>query len=68
MPMDLRTFALNLLSRSPRVANNPNAQSMIQIIQNGDSEQGELVARNLCQTYGVSQDQAVAQARQFFHI
>jgi len=68
MPTDLRTFALNLLSRSPQVANNPNAQAMIQVIQNGNSEQGEAIARNLCETYGVTTDQAVAQARQFFHI
>jgi len=66
--MDLRTLALNMLERSPRVKNNPNAQNYINVIRNNDSETGEQIAMNLCKTYGVSPQEATQQARKFFHI
>jgi hypothetical protein len=52
----------------PQVANNPNAQSMVDVIRSGDSKRGEQIARNLCDTYGVKPEDAVRQAQQFFHI
>lgn len=68
MPGSARDFALGLLGRMPQVADNPNAQSMIEAIRSGDSKRGEQIARNLCDTYGVRPEDAVRQARQFFHI
>lgn len=66
--MDLKTLAINLISRDPRISNNPQAQAYLQIIQSGDQQQGEKIARNLCDTYGVTPDQAVSQARRFFNL
>lgn len=63
---DIRSMALSLISRNPAIANNPQAQNLIGIIQNGDSKKGEEIARNLCNTYGVTPEQAVTQARNFF--
>lgn len=63
-----RDFALDLLVRMPQVANNPNAQSMVDVIRSGDSKRGEQIARNLCDTYGAKPEDAVRQAQRFFHI
>ena len=66
--MDLARFAVNLISRNPNIANNPQAQNYLRVIQSGDAEQGEQIARNLCNTYGVTPDQAVQQAKSFFNL
>ena len=68
MPGSARDFALGLLGHMPQVTNNPNAQSMIEVIRSGDSKRGEQIARNMCDTYGVKPEDAVRQAQQFFHI
>lgn len=64
--LDPRSIALNLIFRNPSVANNPQAQNLISVIQNGDSKKGEEIARNLCNTYGVTPEQAFTQAKNFF--
>lgn len=37
-------FAMNLINRNPQVANNPMAQELIGVIQNGSEQQGETIA------------------------
>ena len=64
---NMRDMALNLLMQNPNVANNPNAQEFIQVIQNGDSVKGEQIAQNLCNTYGMSKEDAIRNAKTFFH-
>ena len=54
LPFDPRQMAMNLISQNPNIANNPNAQELIKVIQNGDSARGQQIADNLCQTYGIS--------------
>lgn len=63
---DIRSMALSLISRNPEIASNPQAQNLIGVIQNGDSKKGEEIARNLCNTYGVTPEQAFTQAKNFF--
>lgn len=65
---NLQQFALNLISRNPNIANNPRAQEMLQTIQNGDSQKGSEIAKNLCATYGTTLEQAVDSAKKFFNI
>jgi hypothetical protein len=65
---DMRSFALNLLSQNPNVRANPQMQEMLNVIQSGDSVRGQQIAENLCNTYGVSKENAIANARNFFHI
>lgn len=65
---DMKSFALNLLSQSPNVRSNPQMQEMLQIIQSGDSVRGQQIAENLCNTYGVSKENAISDARSFFKI
>lgn len=64
----IANFAMNLLQRNPNMANNPRAQQLLQMIQNGDSAQGEKMAENLCETYGMTKDQALTEAKKFFGI
>lgn len=64
----LANFALNQLQSNPQFANNPQAQALMSAIQNGDSAKGEEIARNICKTMGMSEQEALAQAKQFFGI
>lgn len=63
---DPRQMAMNLIMQNPQVANNPQAQEYLQIIQNGDAKKGQQIADNLCQSFGVSRDDAISQAKRFF--
>lgn len=65
---NIRDMALNLLSQNPNVSNNPNAQEFIKVIQNGDSVRGEQIAQNLCNSYGMSKEDALRNAKSFFHL
>lgn len=64
----IKDFALNMLMNSPMVAGNPNAQEFVRVLQNGDSVRGQQIADNICSTYGMSREDAVAQAKQFFRL
>ena len=68
LPFDPRQMAMNLISQNPNIANNPNAQEFIQVIQNGDSQRGQQIADNLCQSYGISRDEALKNAMSFFRL
>lgn len=61
-------FAMNLINRNPQVAKNPVAQQLIGVIQNGSEEQGQAIAENLCNSYGVTKEQALSDAKKFFGI
>lgn len=61
-------FAMQMLQNNPNIANNPNAQSMINVLQNGSDKEREQLAKNLCSSYGVTPEEAVKQAQQFFGI
>lgn len=67
-PFDPRQMAMNLISQNPNIANNPNAQEFIKVIQNGDSERGQQIADNLCQSYGMTRDEALKSAKSFFNL
>lgn len=65
---NMRDFALNIINQNPQIANNPNAQQLISVLRNNDSQQGQIIAKNLCNTYGITPEQAFNQARNFFRI
>lgn len=68
MANSMKDFALMMISRNPRVANNPQFKQMIDVIQNGNDEQGQQIAENICKTYGVSKEDALTDAKRFFGI
>lgn len=57
---------VNQIKGSPQIANNPQMLAYIEVLESGDSKRGEELANNLLQTYGVTKDEALAQAKQFF--
>lgn len=65
---DIFQFAMDLIGKNSNVINNPQTQTMINAIKSGDSRTGEEIARNLCNTYGVTPEDAVQQAKTFFHL
>lgn len=68
MANSMKDFALMMISRNPMVANNPQFKQMIDVIQNGNDEQGQQIAENICKTYGVSKEDALTDAKRFFGI
>lgn len=64
--MGIREFALQMLNNSPQLKNNPQAQEMMRVIQENDSVKGQQIAENLCNTYGMSKEEATNQAKRFF--
>lgn len=58
----------NALQQNPSLQNNPQAQNYIQILQSGDAQKGQQLAENICKSMGVTPEQAVQQAKSFFHI
>lgn len=61
-------FAMSMLQKNPNVANSPQAQEMLRVLQSNDAQRGQEIARNLCQTYGVTPEQAINQATSFFNL
>lgn len=68
MEINLMNLAMNLIGRNPNVANSPMNQAYINTLKSGDNSKGEQLARNLCQTYGVSVEEALNRAKQFFNL
>lgn len=64
----IMNFAMNAIAKNPQLANNPQAQELINVIKSGDSAKGEQIARNICQSYGVTPEQALDKATGFFGI
>ncbi|MFQ9446387.1 MAG: hypothetical protein ACLR4A_02570 [Christensenellales bacterium] len=60
------SMLLNMAMQNSNIANNPRAQEMLQVIQSGDAQKGQQIAMNLCKTYGVSKEQAVGMATEYF--
>lgn len=61
-----KTFAMNMLRRNPSISQNPRNQDLLQVIQSGDDARGQQIAENLCKTYGVTPQEAVNMATDFF--
>lgn len=61
-----RDFALRLISRNPNIANNPSAQQLLQVVQENDSTKGAQIAQNICDSYGITREQAIQEAKRLF--
>lgn len=61
-------YAMNMIQQNPQIMNNPMAQNYISVIQSGDAQRGQQLAENICKSYGMTPQQALQKARQFFHI
>lgn len=67
---DIRMFALNqidaMIRRDPSIMQNPQKRAMIDAIRNNDSRTGQEIAGNLCNTFGVSKEDATNNAYSMF--
>lgn len=59
---------LDRVKSHPDIANNPQMLSYIEVLESGDSKRGEELANNLLETYGATKEDALNQARAFFHL
>lgn len=66
--MDLKQIAIQALKRRPDIANTPQGQEFLNILESGDDARGQQMAQNYCQTYGMSEQDAIQKVRQFFNI
>lgn len=66
MPNPMQVFQ-SMIQNNPGIQNNPMAQNFIGIMQSGDTKRGEEMANNILSTYGITKDQALNKAKQFFH-
>lgn len=48
----IRQMAMKILKENPNIANNPNAQSMINVIQSGDEKKGQEFADQMKLRFG----------------
>ena len=62
-PMD---FVMNMIRNNPKVANNPQAQEWIQVIQSGDQARGEQIANNLLNSMGLTKEEAMQEVSKRF--
>lgn len=65
---DLKQVAIEALKRNPNVANTPQGQQFLQILQSGDDDKGRQMAKNICQSYNMSEEDAISKVRQFFNL
>lgn len=65
---DLTQIALEALRRNPNVANSPQGQQFMQILQSGDTQKGIEMAQNICQSYGTTPEEALKKAKGFFNL
>lgn len=53
---------------NPQVKGSPLAQEGLSAIFNNDNQKGEQLANNILASYGMTREQGVEKARQFFHL
>lgn len=64
---NIRQWAMQMIQVNS-VQGDGETQQMIQAIQNNDEKAGVALANRILQQSGVSKEQALRRARQFFHI
>lgn len=56
----------NLVASNPAIKDNPMTAGMMDVLESGDAKRGEQMAENICNSMGVTKDEALNQARRFF--
>lgn len=59
---------VSMIRANPAISDNPQMQSYLDVLESGDSKRGEELANNLLDTYGMTKEDALAQAKAFFNI
>ena len=64
--MSPRDLITQLMQRNPNIANNPQAKSYIDTVMGGNQEQIKNLAMNICNSYGITPEQARNDTMRFF--
>ena len=59
---------IDRIKANPNIAGNPQALAYIEVLESGDTKRGKELANNLLETYGMTREDALAQAKQFFRL
>lgn len=59
---------VNMIKANPAISDNPQMLAYVEVLESGDSKRGEELANNLLETYGMTREDALSQAKAFFHI
>lgn len=59
---------IDRIKAHPSISENPQMQAYIDVLESGDSKRGEELANNLLKTYGATREDALKDAKAFFHI
>lgn len=62
--MNFQNLVQTAIRQNPKLQQNPQMQNYIQILMSGDSQRGEQLARNICESMGITPEQGVQQAQQ----
>lgn len=63
---NIAQLAMQMIQNNPQIANSPQAQQYLKVIQSGDSVAGQQLAQNILQTYGLTKEQGIMQAMRGF--
>lgn len=66
MSNQISNLISRLINNNPKIQNNPQAKEFIDTLQHNDSQKGEQIANNILKTYGLTKEQALAEAKKFF--
>lgn len=65
-----RDIALNFISNNPQlqqyIASDPQKQQMFEVLKSGDAVKGQQLANEICQQQGVTPEQGLQNAMNFF--
>lgn len=66
--MGPKEILMEFLKKNPNVANNPQMQSYIDALNSGDQQRIKELGMNICNSFGVTPDQARTETMRFFGI
>lgn len=65
-----RDIALNFINNNPQlqqyIASDPQKQQMFEVLKSGDAVKGQQLANEICQQQGVTPEQGLQNAMNFF--
>lgn len=59
---------IGAVMNNPQVKNSPLAQEGLNAIFSNDNKKGEELANNILTSYGLTKEQGIEKARNFFHL
>lgn len=61
----IKTIMTKMVQNNPNIANNPRNQALLNTLTSGNRDNIKQSVENLCQTYGVTVEQAGNEAKQW---